>query len=138
MAIINIARGPWSINNALITSTVRLPNGNVQVIANGISYELTVAEAITLLTITIPQIPPLIPNTSSGAIFPNANIMVMGVQATDGRLVISAWGVAVNDAGIVAQVGADALYADGSTYQSCLAGAGTFWVKKNDVWTNAV
>lgn len=52
-----------------------------------------------------------------------------------GESIILAFGVATDDAGIVAQVGADNLIADGSLYISALGGAGTFWQKVNDVWT---
>ena len=45
-------------------------------------------------------------------------------------------GVATDDAGIVSQVGADTLWADGSLYISAVDGAGTLWQKRNDVWTS--
>lgn len=59
----------------------------------------------------------------------------MGFDAT-GRSVILAFGVATSDATILAQVGADNTIADGSIYLSIVAGAGTFWQKRNDVWVS--
>lgn len=137
MAIVAIARGPWSIDTVSITSTTRTPEGMVAVIAAGVSYILTIAEAVQL-GVTIPQIPPVLPNSVAGSVVPNTGILVLGLNSITGKLIILAFGQAATDAAIVAQVGADALYADGSVYLSVLAGAGTFWLKKNDVWTNAV
>jgi hypothetical protein len=48
MAVVTITRGPWSINTALITSTVRTGADSYAVIANGIGYILTRAEALQL------------------------------------------------------------------------------------------
>jgi hypothetical protein len=44
-------------------------------------------------------------------------------------------GAAANDGAIVSQVGSDTLWADGSLYISCVDGAGSLWMKVNDVWT---
>lgn len=46
------------------------------------------------------------------------------------------FGVATDDAGIVAQVGADATIGDGSLYISHVAGAGKLFQKQNDVWVD--
>jgi hypothetical protein len=62
--------------------------------------------------------------------------IVLGSKGATGRPAIIASGAAANDAAIVAQVGADALWADGSLYISVLDGAGTLWQKRNDVWTS--
>ena len=43
---------------------------------------------------------------------------------------------AVDDAGIVAQVGADATIGDGSLYVSHVDGAGALFQKRNDVWVD--
>lgn len=59
----------------------------------------------------------------------------LGVDAT-GRSVIVAFGLATDDAGILAQVGADNTIADGSTYQSITPGAGLLFIKQNDVWVD--
>lgn len=48
MALITITRGPWVINTALITSTVRLADNVYNVVAGGIGYTLTLAEALQL------------------------------------------------------------------------------------------
>lgn len=45
-------------------------------------------------------------------------------------------GAATDDAGIVTQVGADALWADGSLYLSVVDGAGKVFQKQNDVWVD--
>ncbi len=142
MAVIVIARGPWSIDTATITNVARNNAATFNVIVTttvgGIkfSYALSVAEAITL-SVTIPQIPAPVATTSGvdKALLPDTNIGVLGTESVGGRLVIIAWGVATDDASIVAQVGADALYADGSIYHSVVAGAGSIWIKINDVWT---
>lgn len=55
----------------------------------------------------------------------------------DGDLAIF-FGTATDDAGIVAQVGADALWADGSLYISAVQGAGLLFQKRNDVWISVV
>jgi hypothetical protein len=62
--------------------------------------------------------------------------VVLGTKDANGLPAIIASGDAVNDAAIVAQVGADTLWADGSLYISVLDGAGTLWQKRNDVWTS--
>jgi hypothetical protein len=62
--------------------------------------------------------------------------IVLSSKDANGLPAIIASGAAVNDGAIVAQVGADALWADGSLYISVVAGAGTFWQKRNDVWTS--
>jgi hypothetical protein len=46
------------------------------------------------------------------------------------------FGVAADDAGIVAQVGADATIGDGSLYISHADGAGKLFQKQNDVWVD--
>ena len=79
----------------------------------------------------------------------NASIPSGTVQRSDGRseplrlgyddkgnTVVMFVGDATNDAGIVSDIGADALWADGSIYISAVDGAGTFWQKRNDVWTS--
>lgn len=46
------------------------------------------------------------------------------------------FGIATDDAGIVAQVGADATIGDGSLYVSHADGAGKLFQKQNDVWVD--
>jgi hypothetical protein len=46
------------------------------------------------------------------------------------------FGAATDDAGIVAQVGADSTIADGSIYISFVDGAGKLFQKQNDVWVD--
>lgn len=46
------------------------------------------------------------------------------------------FGIATDDAGIVAQVGADAAIGDGSLYVSHVDGAGKLFQKQNDVWVD--
>lgn len=60
------------------------------------------------------------------------------VQAEDAGSLpcIIASGSATNDAGIVTQVGADTLWADGSLYISVVDGAGKLYQKQNDVWVD--
>lgn len=53
-----------------------------------------------------------------------------------GEPVVLFIGVATSDVAIVAEVGADANYADGSLYISAVDGAGTLWQKRNDTWTS--
>lgn len=53
-----------------------------------------------------------------------------------GLPVILAFGVATDDAGIVAQVGADNTIADGSLYISHVDNAGKLFQKQNDVWVD--
>jgi hypothetical protein len=43
-------------------------------------------------------------------------------------------GISASDAEIVAEIGADTLWADGSLYVECKDGAGKLWQKQNDVW----
>jgi hypothetical protein len=45
-------------------------------------------------------------------------------------------GTATDDAGIVADVGADTLWADGCLYISVVDGAGKLFQKQNDVWVD--
>jgi hypothetical protein len=52
---------------------------------------------------------------------------------TDGDISLF-FGQATDDASIVAQVGSDSLWADGSLYISAVAGAGKLFQKQNDVW----
>lgn len=54
---------------------------------------------------------------------------------TDGDISLF-FGQAVDDTAIVAQVGSDALWADGSLYISAVAGAGKLFQKQNDVWVD--
>ncbi len=50
---------------------------------------------------------------------------------------IWASGTATDDSGIVSDIGADTLFADGSLYSSIVDGAGKLFVKVNDTWTSA-
>ena len=72
-----------------------------------------------------------------------------GTQRSDGRSeplllgygdtglpVVLFTGTATDDAGIVSDVGADALWADGSLYISAVNAAGTLWQKRNGLWTS--
>ena len=45
-------------------------------------------------------------------------------------------GQATSDGTITTEVGADALYADGSLYVSAVDGAGKLFQKQNDVWVD--
>lgn len=54
--------------------------------------------------------------------------------AANGEPVVIAVGNATDDAGIVAELGADSNYADGSLYLSTAAGA--LFQKRSDVWTS--
>ncbi len=47
-------------------------------------------------------------------------------------------GTATDDSGIVSDIGADTLWADGSMYSSIVDGAGKLFIKTNDVWTSAI
>jgi hypothetical protein len=49
---------------------------------------------------------------------------------------IIASGTAANDGAIVAEIGDDTLYADGSLFISVVDGTGTLWQKRNDTWTS--
>jgi len=60
--------------------------------------------------------------------------LIIGEDA-NGLPCIIATGQAANDGAIVAAIGADALWADGSLYISCVDGAGTIWQKRADTWT---
>lgn len=64
-----------------------------------------------------------------------AEIRLSAQDANDLPCIIAA-GSATDDAGIVTQVGADTLWADGSLYISVSDGAGTLFQKQNDVWTD--
>lgn len=72
-----------------------------------------------------------------------------GLQRSDGRVAYLPLGVDDNgnpvalfvgagtdDATIVADIGADSHWADGSIYISAVDGAGTIWQKRNDTWTS--
>ena len=59
--------------------------------------------------------------------------LIIGEDA-NGLPAIMASGAATDDAGIVTQVGADTLWADGSLYASVVDGAGKLFQKQNDVW----
>lgn len=64
-----------------------------------------------------------------------ADIVLSTKDASDLRAVIFT-GAGTSDVEIVADVGADTLWADGSIYISVVDGAGTFWQKRSDVWTS--
>ena len=51
---------------------------------------------------------------------------------------ILASGTATDDSGIVSDIGADTLWADGSLYVSVSDGAGKLFIKTADVWTSAI
>ena len=72
---------------------------------------------------------------SRAATCDTAEVRMMTADA-GGLPCVIASGVATDDAGIVAEVGADAAIADGSIYLSVVDGAGTFWQKRNDTWTS--
>lgn len=63
-----------------------------------------------------------------------ADIRLHSADASAVAAVIAS-GPGTSDATIVADIGADALYADGSIYIGVLDGAGTLWQKVNDTWT---
>ena len=63
-----------------------------------------------------------------------ADIRLHSADASGVAAVIAS-GPGTSDATIVADIGADALYADGSIYLGVLDGAGTLWQKVNDTWT---
>lgn len=54
--------------------------------------------------------------------------------AANGEPVVLAIGNATDDAGIVAELGADAVFADGSLYLSTATGA--LFQKRSDTWTS--
>jgi hypothetical protein len=64
--------------------------------------------------------------------------IVFGSKDANGLPTIFATGAATTDAGIVTQVGADALWADGSMYVSVVDGGGLIFQKRNDVWVDIV
>lgn len=61
--------------------------------------------------------------------------LIIGEDAS-GLPCILAAGQSDTDVEIVAELGADTLYADGSIYVSCVDGAGKLFLKTNDVWTD--
>jgi hypothetical protein len=63
------------------------------------------------------------------------DIQVQAVDAGSLPCVIFS-GAATNDAGIVSDIGADTLWADGSLYISVVDGAGKLFQKQNDVWVD--
>ena len=78
----------------------------------------------------------------------NSGIPSGGPQRSDGRVeptplgyddlgnpVVMFVGTGTTDGEIVTDIGSDDLWADGSLYISAVDGAGTFWQKRNDVWT---
>ena len=69
------------------------------------------------------------------AFLQGGNAVKLGMDA-NGLPALLMSGTATDDAGITADVGADALYADGSLYVSIVDGAGKLFFKKNDVWTD--
>ena len=64
---------------------------------------------------------------------PGGTYLVIGSDANGLPAILMA-GAAANDAGIVAAIGADTLWADGSIYVSVVDGAGKLFLKTNDVW----
>lgn len=60
--------------------------------------------------------------------------LVLGKDANGLPCILACGAGHTNDAGIVAAIGADALWADGSLYISCVDGGGKLWQKQNDVW----
>jgi hypothetical protein len=54
--------------------------------------------------------------------------------AANGKPVVQAVGNATDDAGIIAEIGADAKFADGSLYLSTATGA--LFQKRSDVWVS--
>jgi len=64
---------------------------------------------------------------------PGGTYKVLGTD-TNGLPVAMFCGLAANDGEIVTAVGADTLWADGSLYVSAVDGAGSLFVKTNDVW----
>lgn len=57
-------------------------------------------------------------------------------RGSTGEPVVLFTGSATSDATIVAEVGADANWADGSLYISIANAAGALFQKRNDVWTS--
>jgi hypothetical protein len=69
------------------------------------------------------------------AFLQGGNAIKLGVDA-NGLPALLMSGAATIDADISTEIGADALYADGSIYISIVDGAGKVFYKKNDVWTD--
>ncbi len=65
---------------------------------------------------------------------------IMRLPVVDSGALPAIWacGTATDDSGIVSQVGADTLWADGSLYSSISDGAGKLFIKTNDVWTTTI
>jgi hypothetical protein len=61
--------------------------------------------------------------------------LIIGEDA-NGLPAILTSGAATDDAGVVADIGADTLWADGSIYVSVVDGAGKLFLKTNDVWVD--
>jgi len=64
---------------------------------------------------------------------PGGAYLVLGTDANGLPCILTA-GAATDDAGIVAAIGADTLWADGSIYVSVVDAAGKLFLKTNDVW----
>jgi len=64
-----------------------------------------------------------------------AEIVMMTGDAGDLPCIIAS-GTATDDSGIVSDVGADTLFADGSLYISVVDGAGKLFQKQNDTWVD--
>jgi hypothetical protein len=61
--------------------------------------------------------------------------LIIGEDA-NGLPAILTSGSATDDAGIVTDIGADTLWADGSLYVSVVDGAGKLFIKQNDTWVD--
>jgi hypothetical protein len=116
------------------TSGVTMPVGiyfdSIGAYATGIKMAGTVATGVDFSgTFTTAAIS--LDNATLGA---GVHDIELRNTVTGDKTVICA-GPAASDGDIVTAVGADADIADGSLYLSCVDGAGTLYIKKNDVWT---
>ena len=66
---------------------------------------------------------------------PGGGYTVVGTDENGLPAIIVA-GVSASDVEIVAEIGADTLWADGSLYIEVKDGAGKLWQKQNDVWVD--
>ena len=64
---------------------------------------------------------------------PGGAYLVLGTDENGLPCILTA-GAATSDATIVAAIGADTLWADGSIYVSVVDAAGVLFLKTNDVW----
>jgi hypothetical protein len=64
---------------------------------------------------------------------PGGAYLVLGTDENGLPCILTA-GAATDDAGIVAAIGVDTLWADGSIYVSVVDAAGKLFLKTNDVW----